>query len=115
MCSSDLAFGHLVRSTLKLQQALLLLEQAGGEAVLLDYPPRERPLLFGQKNKQWQQLRERYPGLNAREERGLPPGALQAQLKGGGAITLTQADFLGQRLQRWDDREAGIRETPVIV
>ena len=88
------AFGQLAQGALKLRQALLLLEQAGEEAEALAYPPRERPLLFGQKNEQWQKLQELYPGLSARETQNLPPGALLAQLKDGATITLTQAEFL---------------------
>jgi histone acetyltransferase (RNA polymerase elongator complex component) len=88
------AFGQLAYGALKLQQALMLLEQAGGEALALAYPPRERPLLFGQKNSQWHRLQERYPALVAREAPDLPSGALRALLPGGAGLTLTQAGFL---------------------
>ena len=88
------AFGQLVFGALKLQQALLLLKKAGGAADLLTYPPRERPLLFGQKNEQWQRLQEHCPGLIAQASNILPPGALQIQAGGGAAMLLTQADFL---------------------
>lgn len=88
------AFGQLVRGALKLQQAFMLLEKAGSEAVLLAFPKQERPLLYGQKNEQWAKLQERSPGLAAREAQGLSPGSLQAQLSNGKTITLTERDFL---------------------
>ena len=91
------AFGQLVRGALKLQQALLLLEQAGGQALVLGYPPQERPLLFGQKNAQWLKIKERYPGLLAQAEPDLPPGAVRARLQNDATLTLTQADFLAMK------------------
>ena len=88
------AFGHLVYSELKLRQALLLLEKVGKKKVVLAYPTRERPLLFGQKNEQWQKLQMLYPTLTAQAEQDLPQGALRAYLKGGETITLMLDDFL---------------------
>jgi len=88
------SFGQLARGALKLRQAVQLVEKAGGQAAILFYPARERSLLFGQKNEQWQKLHELYPYLLAQATEELPPGALQAQTNTGVAITLTQADFL---------------------
>jgi len=88
------AFGQIARGALKLQQALLLLEQAGGKPLALRYPARERPLLFGQKNEQWQMLQGLYGGLSVQADDGLPLGSLQALPENAEAITLNQDEFL---------------------
>ncbi|MCL1905885.1 MAG: radical SAM protein [Clostridiales bacterium] len=93
------AFGQMVRGELKLRQAAFLLEQANGEAVLLGFPPKERPLLFGQKNEQWQRLQTLYPGLAAKEDALLPHDALRVLLKAGESITLSLDDFLKHSIE----------------
>jgi histone acetyltransferase (RNA polymerase elongator complex component) len=94
------AFGQLAYGALKLQQAMMLLEKTGQEALTLAYPPRERPLLFGQKNEQWRELQARFPGLTAQAAPDLAPGALRAHLAGGAELTLEQTDFLEAYTER---------------
>jgi histone acetyltransferase (RNA polymerase elongator complex component) len=88
------AFGQLAYGALKLEQALLLLEKANGEAVSIVYPKNERPLLFGQKNEQWHKLQKLYPNLITQEKEKLESGALQVVTKNDEKITLTQTNFL---------------------
>lgn len=88
------AFGQFAKGALKLRQAQTLLQQQPQPCLLL-FPPRERSLLFGQRNQQWQLLTAAYPGLRA-EAAELPPGALAARFADGSRLELSQPQFLRQ-------------------
>lgn len=90
------AFGQLARSALKLKQARTLLNQAQ-QPLTLYFPKNDRPLLFGQKNSQWLELQQQYPGLKAEAaDAALPPGALQATFSDNHSLMLAEVDFLRQ-------------------
>ncbi|MBQ3112556.1 MAG: radical SAM protein [Firmicutes bacterium] len=77
------AFGHMVRSRIKLQQALAVLAQVS-EPRELHYPRTDAPQLFGQAGANAAELRQRYPQLQLVCAE-VAPGALIAVGGGGRA------------------------------